>query len=137
VKKRRADNFGRQADKTESDERASALACSTSHSTTTKPQQFHEASIAIQLQLVMKLLFRVAHTLLVLVLSSLLIYSVYYAFALLGKEQQHSSQQPVPDHKGGAHDDVSRKPSPQEIVCFSSSLGGAIIQILTICRLRP
>jgi uncharacterized membrane protein YobD (UPF0266 family) len=65
----------------------------------------------------MKLLFRVAHILLVLFTSSLLIYSVYYAFALLRKEQQQSLQLvPVKD-EGGADSDVSRKPSPQEIVC--------------------
>jgi len=64
----------------------------------------------------MRLLFRVAHILLVLVLSSLLIYSVYYAFAILAEDQQHSSPQSVQADSGLDTDDVSRKPSPQEIV---------------------
>jgi len=64
----------------------------------------------------MKLLFRAAHILLVLVLSSLLIYSVYYAFALLAEDQQHSSPQSVQANAEIDTNDVSRKPSPQEIV---------------------
>jgi len=66
----------------------------------------------------MKLLFRVAHILLVLFLSSLLVYSVYYAFALLVEDQQHSSPQSVQADSELDTDDVSRKPSPQEIVCI-------------------
>jgi hypothetical protein len=69
----------------------------------------------------MKLLFRVAHTLLVLILSSLLIYSVYYAFVLLREDQQQLSElsQPSISDEGGAEEETSRKPSPQEIVCSS------------------
>ncbi|CAN9418163.1 hypothetical protein CC77DRAFT_1065094 [Alternaria alternata] len=70
----------------------------------------------------MKAIFRVAHILLVLSLSSLLIYSVYYAFALLRQDQQQLSKlshpQAVSDEGGAGEvtdDDVLRKPSPQEI----------------------
>lgn len=72
----------------------------------------------------MKLLFRVAHILLVLFLSSLLIYSVYYAFALLGTDQQYGSPQQVQANSEIDTNDVSRKPSPQEIVCtFDGRIG--------------
>ncbi|KAI4633696.1 uncharacterized protein J4E88_008274 [Alternaria novae-zelandiae] len=70
----------------------------------------------------MKLLFRVAHILLVLVLSSLLIYSVYYAFALLAEDQQHSSPQSVQADSELDTDYVSRKPSPQEIAASMNTL---------------
>ena len=78
----------------------------------------------------MKAIFRVAHILLVLSLSSLLIYSVYYAFALLRQDQQQLSKlsqpQAVSDEGGAGEvtdDDVLRKPSPQEIVRLSWSRG--------------
>jgi hypothetical protein len=60
----------------------------------------------------MKLLFRAAHYLFVLVLSSTFIYSVYYAFHLLW-EEQHPHSQPSANLEGHAD---PRKPSPQEIV---------------------
>ncbi|KAH6865271.1 hypothetical protein BKA58DRAFT_242253 [Alternaria rosae] len=70
----------------------------------------------------MKLLFRVAHILLVFFLSSLLIYSVYYAFALLGKDQQYGSPQEVQANSEIDINDVSRKPSPQEIAASMNTL---------------
>jgi hypothetical protein len=58
----------------------------------------------------MKTLYRVAHALLVLALSALLVRTVWYAFALLWADQhpQHASETIV--------DSNPRKPSPQEIV---------------------
>jgi hypothetical protein len=63
----------------------------------------------------MKLIFRAAHYLLVLVLSALLISSVYYAFYLLW-EEQHPHSQPPANLEGGTAMVDARKPSPQEIV---------------------
>jgi hypothetical protein len=63
----------------------------------------------------MKLIFRAAHFLLVLVLSASLIYSVYYAFHLLWEEQHPHSQ--LSANLDGDVDMIDpRKPSPQEIV---------------------
>jgi hypothetical protein len=89
----------------------------------------------------MKAIFRVAHILLILSLSSLLIYSVYYAFALLRQDQQQLSKlshpQAVSDEGDAgevADDDALRKPSPQEIVRLSWSRGSLNTRILITCR---
>jgi cbb3-type cytochrome oxidase subunit 3 len=69
----------------------------------------------MQLKLAMKLILRVAHSLLVLSLSAMLIYSVYYAFSLLRKQQRAYSP-PSVELEGDADHMEPRKPSPQEIV---------------------
>jgi hypothetical protein len=63
----------------------------------------------------MKLIFRAAHYLLVLVLSALLIFSVYYAFFLLWEEQRLHAQPSANLDRDAAVVDA-RKPSPQDIV---------------------
>ena len=57
----------------------------------------------------MKLIYRVAHISLVLCLSTLLVYSVYYAFAILAEDRR--PHVPIPKEDAGP-----RKPSPQDIV---------------------
>jgi hypothetical protein len=68
----------------------------------------------MQLKLAMKLILRVAHSLLVLSLSAMLIYSVYYAFSL--RKQQRAYSPPSVELEGDADHMEPRKPSPQEIV---------------------
>lgn len=70
----------------------------------------HRRSRRTIIKSVMRLLFRVAHCSLVLTLSTLLIYSVYYAFALL-LEDRRTRFSPLPGEEV-----APRKPSPQEIV---------------------
>jgi hypothetical protein len=72
----------------------------------------------MQLRLAMKLILRIAHSLLVLVLSAMLVYSVYYGFSLL-REQQRPYSPPSVDIEGDADRMEPRKPSPQEIVSQS------------------
>ncbi|USP74963.1 hypothetical protein yc1106_02237 [Curvularia clavata] len=56
----------------------------------------------------MKLIYRVAHISLILVLSTLLLYSIYYAFAILIEDRR--------PHLPPPQEDVGpRKPSPQDI----------------------
>ncbi|RMZ69621.1 hypothetical protein GMOD_00006454 [Pyrenophora seminiperda CCB06] len=62
----------------------------------------------------MRLLYKLAHSLLVFVLSALLVYSVYYAFALLSKDQRQQIPSLDPEEP--------RKPSPQEIAASMNTL---------------
>lgn len=61
----------------------------------------------------MKPIYRIAHVSLVLCLSALLVYSVYYAFAILLEDRR--------PHLPPPKEDVGpRKPSPQDMVsCLS------------------
>lgn len=70
----------------------------------------------------MKLIYRVAHILLVVTLSSLLVYSIYYAFAILNQDRR--------PHLPPPKEDVGpRKPSPQEIVsCLDMDQLSPVIQ---------
>ncbi|EOA84575.1 uncharacterized protein SETTUDRAFT_20113 [Exserohilum turcica Et28A] len=64
----------------------------------------------------MKLIYRVAHISLVVCLSALLIYSVYYAFALL-IEDRRPHLPPVDEEPAGP-----RKPSPQDTARFMNTM---------------
>jgi hypothetical protein len=64
----------------------------------------------------MKLIYRLAHYMLVLALSSLLVSSVYYAFSLLRDEQRSQPQSLAVALSEDGEDIEPRKPSPQEIV---------------------
>lgn len=70
----------------------------------------HHRSRRTTIKSAMRLLFRVAHCSLVLTFSALLVYSVYYAFALL-LEDRRTRFSPLP-----GEDVAPRKPSPQQIV---------------------
>lgn len=77
----------------------------------------------------MKLLYRVAHMLLVIGLSALLIRTVWYAFALLWTDLHPEAP------SNNDVDAILRKPSPQEIV-GALSCYRILLMLLTKLRLH-